>query len=48
MVDFREKKCALYTGKYGITYVHYMFRTTRTYFKQIIILFLYIYMYLKD
>ena len=31
-----------------INYVHYIFSTTRTYFKQIIILFLYIYVYLKD
>ena len=31
-----------------IAYVHYIFSTTRTYLKQIIILFLYIYMYLKD
>ena len=29
-----------------ITYVHYIFSTTRTYFKQIIILFLHISMYL--
>ena len=29
-----------------ITYVHYIFSTTGTYFKQIIILFLHIYMYL--
>ena len=28
-----------------ITYVHYIFNTTRTFFKQIIILFLYWYMY---